>query len=91
MYEPSAFTVTVPTPSIVAVAPAVYSTPPIVNLVTVKVAPASTSVSLINTLPVAGVSSLTVCVSEKAVGASFIGVTVIFKVELTLAVPSLTV
>ena len=62
-----------------------------VNLVTVKVAPASTSVSLVNTLPVAGVSSLTVFVSATGVGASFRAVTVIFKVEFAVAVPSLTV
>ena len=71
--------------------PAVYSTPPIVNLVTVKVVPASTSVSFVNTLPVAGVSSLTVFVSAAGVGVSFTAVTVIFKVELAVAVPSLTV
>ena len=39
----------------------------------------STSVSLVNTLPDAGVSSATVFVSATATGASFTGVTVIFK------------
>ena len=71
--------------------PAVYSTPPIVNLVTVNVVPASTSVSFVNTLPVAGVSSLTVFVSATGVGASFTAVTVIFKFEVAVVVPSLTV
>jgi len=60
-------------------------------LVTVKVVPASTSVSFDNTLPVAGVSSLTVLVSTAGTGASFTAVTVIFKVEVAVAVPSLTV
>ena len=49
------------------------------NLVTLNVLP-STSVSLVNTLPVAGVPSATVLVSAIATGAVFVETTVITKV-----------
>ena len=51
----------------------------------------STSVSLVNTLPVAGVSSATVFVSGVATGASLTAVTVIFNGAVAVAVPSVMV
>ena len=51
----------------------------------------STSVSLLNTLPVAGVSSATVLVSGVATGASFTAVTVIFNGAVAVTVPSVMV
>ena len=51
----------------------------------------STSVSLVNTLPVAGVSSATVLVSGVATGASLTAVTVIFNGAVAVAVPSVIV
>ena len=48
----------------------------------------STSVSLVNTLPVAGVPSVTDLVSATATGASFTVVTVIFNGAVAVAVPS---
>ena len=60
------------------------------NLVTLNVLP-STSVSLVNTLPVAGVPSATDFVSATATGASFTAVTVIFSGAVAVAVPSVIV
>ena len=51
----------------------------------------STSVSLANTLPVAGVSSATVLVSGVATGASLTAVTVMFNGAVAVAVPSVIV
>ena len=51
----------------------------------------STSVSLVNTLPVAGVSSATVLVSGVATGASLTAVTVMFNGAVAVAVPSVIV
>ena len=51
----------------------------------------STSVSLVNTLPVAGVSSGTVLVSGVATGASFTAVTVMSSGAVAVAVPSVMV
>ena len=48
----------------------------------------STSVSLVNTFPVAGVSSATVFVSATATGASFTAVTVIFNGAVAVKAPS---
>ena len=79
------------------VSPAVFvpTSPAIVNVVTVNVVPASTSVSLLKT-PFAAVtfnttSSFVDFVSAFATGASLIGFTVIFKVLVTVVVPSETV
>ena len=63
----------------VTVVPAAYSTPPIVNLLTLKGLP-SASVSLVNTVPVAGVPSATVFESGIATGAVFDETTVITNV-----------
>ena len=51
-------------------------TPATLNCVTARVAPASTSVSLLSTLPVAALSSATVFVSAFATGASLLPCTV---------------
>ena len=51
----------------------------------------STSVSLVNTLPVAGVSSGVVTTSATATGASFTAVTVMFKGAVAVKVPSVMV
>ena len=59
-------------------------------MVTLNVLP-STSVSLVNTLPVAGVSSATILVSATATGASLTAVTVIFNGAVAVAVPSVMV
>ena len=66
------------------------------NWVTVKIVPASTSLSGVPpviTLPIAVVSSFTVCVLGVAIGASFVPVTVNVKVVLLETNPpaSLTV
>ena len=92
MYVPSTLTTNVPTPGIVAVSPAVKVpvTPAIVNCVTVKVFP-STSVSFVNTLPVAGTFCGVEAVSSVATGASFTAVTTILNEPSTAFVPSDTV
>ncbi|MDH4565085.1 hypothetical protein E8E95_00065 [Pseudomonas sp. BN414] len=65
-----------------AVWPARYVLPPTSNWVTVSVS-FSTSLSLVRTLPVVGMSSITgTGPSSLATGASFSGVTVISSVEL---------
>ena len=46
---------------------------------------------MVNTLPVAGVSSATVLVSGVATGASLTAVTVMFKGAVAVAVPSVIV
>ena len=79
----------VPTPLIVAVPPAskvVLGIPATVNCVTVKSASIlSTSVSLVSTLPINGVSSVTVNESSTATGSSFTGVTVMLTVSLSVS------
>ncbi len=90
MYEPSALTIIVPTPGIDAVVPALYVTPLITNCVTDKVLP-SASVSLVNTLPEIGVSSVAFTTSSVATGTSFTAVTVMANVAVSVCVPSLTV
>ena len=81
VYVPFAFTTIVPTPGIVAVVPALYVTPLIVNEVTDKVFP-SASVSFVKTFPEIGVSSFPETTSSVATGASFTGVTVMFNIPV---------
>ena len=71
-----------PTPGIVAVVPTLYDVVPILNSVTDKIlfSESKSSVPSVNTLPVACVFSLTDFISSTAIGASFTGVTVKFKV-----------
>ena len=59
-------------------------------MVTLNVLP-STSVSLVNTLPVAVVFSPIVLVSGEATGASLTAVTVMFNGAVAVAVPSVIV
>ena len=62
------------------------------NWVIVKVAPASTSASLVNKFPVAVVFWLIVWISSDAKGASFTSTTVIFKLPISdPPLPSLNV
>ncbi len=81
-----------PTPLITAVWPAWKVLSPMVNWVTVRVSP-STSLSLVRTLPVAGVSSVTaVGPSLSATGASLTGLTSAkLRSAVSVAVPSVTV
>ena len=94
VYVPSAFTTIVPIPGNVVVTPAVkLITVPLTvtdNCVTDKVFP-SASVSFVKTLPVAGVSSLTVFVLSVATGASLTAVTVIANVPVSVLFPSVIV
>ena len=58
MYVPSALTIIVPTPAIIASKPALLVTPPTVKVVTVKVATGEPDPeSFVKTFPVTGVSS----------------------------------
>ena len=90
MYAPFAPIVNVPTPSIVAVPPARVVELPHSNCVTLSGSP-STSVSLLNTFPLAATSSFVVTESDTPTGASFTDVIAITSVEVVLSEPSLTV
>ena len=90
VYDPSVFTITVPTFGISTILPAGYVTPPIVNCVIDNVLD-STSVSFESRLPERSVFSGVVTVSFVITGASFTGVTVKLKFAVFVAVPSETV
>ena len=81
----------VPMPGMVAVEPALKLPviPAMRKLATLRAL--STSESLVNTLPLTGVSSGVVLVSGTASGGSLTGVTLIVRVEVTGVVPSVTV
>ena len=82
--------VSVPTPLMVAVPPAVTVELPHTNCVTLSVSP-SPSVSLVSTLPLATTSSSVVTESLAPTGASGTDTIAIARVAIVLNAPSLTV